>query len=158
MSPPPWLAPVDVAGAVRVAGLPLLASEGTVEHIHAHLDVLVDERPVVVPAGVGIDQRAGLISPLQTHDTTGWSTSSRRCRPLQCGPVFYRVAGGAVSGSHRGSDHGPRRHLRAYVNGAPVTGNPGAILLHAHDEIALVYGSTSDQPRIPVSYNFPPGE
>ena len=55
-TPPPWPAPVDVAAAVRAAGLPMLGSEGQVEHIHAHLDVVVDGHPVQAPAGIGIDR------------------------------------------------------------------------------------------------------
>ena len=70
-TPPPWPAPVDVAAAVRAAGLPMLGSEGQVEHIHAHLDVVVDGHPVQVPAGIGIDPVHRAISPLHTHDTSG---------------------------------------------------------------------------------------
>jgi hypothetical protein len=32
---PPWPAPKDAAAALRAAGLPMLGSEGNVEHIHA---------------------------------------------------------------------------------------------------------------------------
>ena len=70
-TPPPWPAPMDVAAAVRAAGLPMLGSEGQVEHIHAHLDVVVDGHPVQLPAGIGIDPVHRAISPLHTHDTSG---------------------------------------------------------------------------------------
>src|SRR6185369_5083876 len=53
------------------AGLPMLNSEGNVEHIHVHLDVLNDGQPVRVPANIGIDLAHGAISPLHTHDDTG---------------------------------------------------------------------------------------
>src|SRR5690349_9417150 len=43
---PPWPAPEDATAAARNAGLPMLSSEGMVEHIHAHLDVIADGRPV----------------------------------------------------------------------------------------------------------------
>jgi len=52
---PPWPVAADTAAAVRAAGLPMLEQEGMVEHIHAHLDVIVDGRPVPVPASIGID-------------------------------------------------------------------------------------------------------
>src|SRR5947209_3945435 len=68
---PPWPAPSDPAARVAAAGLPMLGSEGSALHIHAHLDVIVDGRPVAVPALLGIDESAHQISPLHTHDETG---------------------------------------------------------------------------------------
>ena len=59
---PPWAAPTDAAAAVRAAGLPMLREEGTVIHIHAHLDVSVDGQPVVVPGGIGIGRSSQGIS------------------------------------------------------------------------------------------------
>ncbi|WP_167459259.1 MULTISPECIES: hypothetical protein [Streptomyces] len=54
--------PSDPSARVSAAGLPMLGKEGNVEHIHAHLDVLVDGQPDAVPAGIGIDQQARQIS------------------------------------------------------------------------------------------------
>lgn len=68
---PPWPAPSDASAAVAAAGLPMMGAEGQVEHIHAHLDVLVHSRAVQVPAGIGIDRQRSTISPLHTHDDTG---------------------------------------------------------------------------------------
>jgi len=68
---PPWPAPADATAAVNAAGLPMLGREGNVEHIHAHLDVLVDGQAVAVPAGIGIDVHRRTISPLHTHDASG---------------------------------------------------------------------------------------
>ncbi|MDQ2708700.1 MAG: hypothetical protein M3Z25_14130 [Actinomycetota bacterium] len=48
--------------------------------------------------------------------------------------------------------------LRAYVNGSPVAGDPAAAILHAHDEIALVYGPADAHRQLPTSYAFPRGE
>jgi len=62
-SEPPWSTPSDVPAAVGQAGLPLLGSEGAVEHIHAHLDLIVNGQPVAVPADIGIDQDGDRISP-----------------------------------------------------------------------------------------------
>ena len=68
---PPWPAPADATAAVNAAGLPMLGREGNVEHIHAHLDVLVDGQAVPVPADIGIDVHRRTISPLHTHDGSG---------------------------------------------------------------------------------------
>src|SRR3954470_9380085 len=70
--PPPWTAGGDqLAARLQAIGLPALPEEGTVLHIHQHLDVFANGRRVRVPAGVGIDPQLQFISPLHTHDTTG---------------------------------------------------------------------------------------
>ena len=47
--------------------------------------------------------------------------------------------------------------LKAYVNGKAVTGDPAAIIMHAHDEIALVDGTAAEQQHVPSSYTFASG-
>ena len=48
-------------------------------------------------------------------------------------------------------------HLTVYVNGTPRTGNPAGLVLAAHDEIALVYGTDTQQTNIPSSYHWTNG-
>lgn len=158
-TPPPWPAPADATAAVHKAGLPMLSSEGAVEHIHAHLDVIVNGKQVPVPAGIGVDRQAGSISPLHTHDDSGViHIESPEKVPFSMGQLFteWQVA---LSGKHIGGlQAGQGKTLRAYVNGKPVSGNPAAITIGAHDEIALVYGKAGATPKIPKSYDFPQGE
>ncbi|MFD0328188.1 hypothetical protein ACFQZC_08120 [Streptacidiphilus monticola] len=66
-----WAVPADASVAVTSAGLPMLSTEGTVLHLHTHLDVYVDGKQVQVPAEIGIDQATQQISPLHSHDTSG---------------------------------------------------------------------------------------
>jgi hypothetical protein len=70
--PAPWGAnTADLAARLRAIGLPpLSATEGTAVHIHQHLDIYVDGRPVPVPALIGIDPAVGF-APLHVHDTSG---------------------------------------------------------------------------------------
>ncbi|MGW4460750.1 hypothetical protein [Micromonospora sp. NPDC004704] len=156
---PPWSAPSDASTQVRAAGLPMLGAEGTVEHIHAHLDVFVDGQPVVVPASLGIDESAGQISPLHTHDTTGvLHIESPVQADFSLGQLFTEwqvsLSADQIGGLHAGDG----KVLQAYVNGKPATGNPAGIILHAHDEIAVVYGTPAQQADPPSSYAFPAGE
>lgn len=69
------LDPASGAQRIKAAGLDVLTAEGTAEHYHAHLDVLVDGKAVTVPAEIGFsfgaDGRPNGISALHTHDTTG---------------------------------------------------------------------------------------
>jgi hypothetical protein len=152
-SPPPWPAPSDARAAVGQAGLPMLAAEGTVQHIHAHLDVYVDGHPVSVPADIGIDTSRGTISPLHTHDDTGVIHIESPAQATFSLAQFFTEWQVSLSASQLGGLHTSNgAELRAYVNGQQVPGNPGALTLHAHDEIALVYGPIPTQ--IPNTYNF----
>jgi hypothetical protein len=156
---PPWPAPADAAAAVRVAGLPMLGSEGNVEHIHAHLDVQVDGQAVSVPADIGIDRASGTISPLHTHDATSViHIESPVKRQFSLGEFFsewdVRLSTDNI-GALRTADG---KVLRVFVNGAQKTGNPAAITFGPHDEIAVVYGTPLPGETIPSKYDFPAGD
>ncbi|MBV6701902.1 hypothetical protein [Kitasatospora aureofaciens] len=159
-TPPPWDAPADVAAAVKAAGLPMLGAEGTALHIHAHLDVYADGKPVTVPALVGIDESAQRISPLHTHDTTGVIHVESPVNADFSLGQFLTEWQVSASADHLGGLRTDATHaLTAYVDGKPVSGDPAAILLHAHDEVALVYGTAAENATVtvPSSYNWPSG-
>ncbi|MEO3746538.1 hypothetical protein [Plantactinospora sp. B5E13] len=155
---PPWSLPADPTARVQAAGLPMLGTEGTVEHIHAHLDVIVDGKPVTVPAEIGIDEAGGGISPLHTHDTTGvLHVESPVKADFSLGQFFTEWQVALSQNQLGGLTAADGKTLRAYVNGKPYTGDPAGIVLHAHDEIALVYGTPDQQANPPSSYAFPAG-
>jgi hypothetical protein len=154
---PPWPAPADASAAVRAAGLPMLSAEGTVEHIHAHLDVEVDGQPVEVAALVGIDETRGSISPVHTHDTSGViHIESPVARSFTLGEFFTEWGVNLTADSIGGLRYAAGKTLRVYVDGTPRTGNPAAITMNAHDEIALSYGTSTG--TVPAHYDFPAGE
>ncbi len=159
-SAPPWDAPADAAAAVAAAGLPMLDSEGTVEHIHAHLDVYADGKQVTVPALVGIDESTQQLSPLHTHDTSGVIHIESPVKADFTLGQFLTEWQVAVSADHLGGLTTDATHtLTAYLNGKAVAGDPAAVKLGAHDEIALVYGTAAEnaQVSVPGSYTFPSG-
>jgi hypothetical protein len=120
--------------------------------------VLVDGKPVAVPGNVGIDQARSMISPLHTHDTSGVLHIESPVQASFSLGQFFSEWQVALDQDHLGSLAATGgKVLRAYVNGKQVPGNPAAIILHAHDEVALVYGSATDQTPVPPSYNFEPG-
>lgn len=158
---PPWAAPADASVRAEAAGLPMLSTEGSVEHIHAHLDVIVNGKPVRVPENVGIDQQAQAISPLHTHDTSGVIHIESPKKADFTLAQFMTEWNVALSGDRIGAlTTGHDRQLHIYLNGRPWTGAPGAVPLTAHGEIAIVYGSASDtaKVKVPSSYHFPAGE
>jgi hypothetical protein len=155
---PPWSLPADTAAQVRAAGLPMLTTEGTVEHIHAHLDVIVNGQTVVVPADLGIDPSTGQPSPLHTHDTTGvLHIESPVQANFSLGQLFTEWQVTLSANQIGGLKAGNGEMLQAYVNGKPYQGDPASIILHTHDEIAIVYGTPAEQANPPSSYAFPAG-
>lgn len=153
---PPWSAPTDAAAAVRAAGLAMLTSEGTVEHLHAHLDVRVNGQSVQVPAMIGIDNRG--ISPMHTHDSTGIiHVESPIKRTFTLGEFFTEWDVSLSADSIGGLRGGDGKTLRAFVNGNPVTGDPAALPINAHDEIVVIYGTARPGESIPAHYEFSAG-
>lgn len=155
---PPWPVPVDTAAAVRAAGIPMLAQEGMVEHIHAHLDVVVDGRPVLVPASIGIDRARSGISPLHTHDDTGVvHVESPAKRSFSLGELFTQW-GVSLSADNIGALRSTDGNaVRVFVNGAQRPENPAAITFADQDEVALVFGPQRPDESIPSRYDFPSG-
>jgi hypothetical protein len=158
--PAPWPRNAGrLAHRLALLGLPALSYEGTVLHIHQHLDVFVDGRRVIVPAGIGIDPAGRFISPLHTHDTSGViHVESPTVRPFTLGEFFGVWGVPLCRGRLGGYVAGGKRALRVYVDGRPLTGSPGRLILEAHQEIVVAFGTSKQLPRpVPASYAFPPG-
>ncbi|MCQ4083426.1 hypothetical protein NGB36_23170 [Streptomyces sp. RB6PN25] len=127
-------------------------------HIHAHLDVLVDGNPVTVPAYIGIDDKAQQISPLHTHDPSGVIHIESPVKATFTLGQFMTEWNVALDADRIGGmKAGGGNVLRAYVNGKQIKGDPAAIVLHAHDEIALVYGPEHQNVKVPATFTFPAG-
>jgi hypothetical protein len=155
---PPWPAPGDPSARVAAAGLPMLGTEGSALHIHAHLDVIVDGKAVTVPAELGIDEAKQQISPLHTHDTTGVIHIESPTKTTFTLGQFLTEWDVSVSADHLGGLRaGGGKQLVVYVNGKQQSGDPAALVLHAHDEIALVYGAPGQAGQIPSSYKWTNG-
>lgn len=156
---PPWPLPADPVAGARTAGLSIGPLEGTAKHFHAHLDVIVNGKPVPVPANLGIATSGQQLAELHTHDTTGVlhieaPTTNKR---YTLGQLFdewdVQLTATSIGGLKTDAGH----TLTAYVNGKPQTGDPAAIELTAHKEIALVYGPKGQKVNVPSSYSFAQG-
>ncbi len=156
---PPWPAPADPGAAADAAGLPMARMEGTVQHIHAHLDVQVDGQPVPVPANIGVDVRRGTMSALHTHDDSGLiHIESPVRRQFSLGELFTEWQVSLAADHIGGLRTGAGKQLRVLVNGVPQTGNPAAITLAAHDQIAVIYGAPRPGEAIASTYQFADGQ
>jgi hypothetical protein len=157
----PWPRPADQQARVKAAGLTLTPQETLNVHYHAHLDVFVNGRQVTVPAGLGINAGPGGkppehgapgIAPLHTHDPSGvLHIEAPRQETFTLGQVFDEW-GVLLTGSRLGA-YSP---VRVYVDGHRYVKDPDKIVLHPHEEIAVVAGQGHVQ--VPSRYQFPPGE
>jgi hypothetical protein len=155
---PPWGAPADATAGARAAGLTVGSAEGTAVHFHTHLDVIVDGKPVTVPADLGIDEQAQELSELHTHDTSGVLHIEAPAKGRWVlGQLFDEWGVRLDADQVGGLKVGAGKALTAYVDGKMVSGNPATIELTPHREIALVYGPTGAKVTVPSSYNFPSG-
>ncbi|MFC6884515.1 MULTISPECIES: hypothetical protein [Actinomadura] len=156
---PPWPAPKDARPGMRAAGLPLLSEDAKLaQHIHAHLDVIVNGKPVVVPADIGIDRKRHGVSPLHTHDTTGvLHIESTKKEDFYLGQFFNEWQVSFSRKNLGGLRTSRTRVLKVHVNGALYKGDPRNLKLRAHDQIAVVYGKARSRVKVPGHYEFPPG-
>ncbi|MFL5914101.1 MAG: hypothetical protein ACJ752_00475 [Gaiellaceae bacterium] len=126
--------------------------EGTALHIHEHLDLFVSGRRVTVPALVGIDQQAGFLTELHTHDDSGIiHVESPVPRTFTLGQFFCEW-GVKLSATCLGRYRGP---LSWWVNGVRMHGDPAQLVLRRHQEIAIAAGRPPV--TVPRSYAFPTG-
>ena len=171
----PWPAPQNAMALTCKAGLVPEKAEFLQYHVHAHLDVFINGRPLLVPAGIGIDTAnpdvqtekrlggivvaAGLtqpcgapcISPLHTHNLDGLlHTETKTPQPNKLGQFFtqwaVRLTPSCVGGYCK-----PAVPIKIYVDGKLETGDPAQIELSNLREIAIVVGT----PPATIPREFP---
>ena len=162
--PAPWPAPSDPMARARAAGLVPEPAEQLQYHVHSHLDVFIDGKHILVPAGIGIDianpgvhkytadglpSYGGIvvpcdqpcISPLHTHDVTGiLHTESPTQKDNTLGQFFIewnvRLDANCIATYCK-----PATDVVIYVNGTRFDGDPRTIALSDRKEIAFVVGT-----------------
>ncbi|GAC1413022.1 MAG: hypothetical protein NVSMB66_3790 [Candidatus Doudnabacteria bacterium] len=137
------------------AGLDALSAEGTVLHIHQHVDIVVDGKPVSLPGQVGIG--SSFISPLHTHDTTGIiHVESPTKKDFTLGQFFDEwgvdLNNQCIANNCAGND----KKLLMFVNGQKTDEIPKHVL-GAHEEIYLWFGSKDQNPQPIKAFTFPEG-
>jgi hypothetical protein len=164
-----WPAPQNPMALTRSAGLTPETHEFVFLHVHAHLDLFVGGKKVVVPAGIGIDINAravkrfrapdgtvgygGIappcakpcISPLHTHFDDGvLHTEAKKNQYNRLGQFFkewhVRLTAKCVATYCR-----PAKKIAVYVDGKRQSGDPRFILLKDRREIAIVIGKPPAQ-------------
>jgi hypothetical protein len=147
-------------GALSVDGIQCNSSEQLLFHIHAHLDVFVNGQLMYIPSQIGIipdkciywlhtHDESGIIhieSPIKSDFTLGQFFDLWKIK-LNNSEVFNNVF----------NQTGSNNILQIYIKGnkLPNGTNYRDVKLHAHDEIALIYGTPPA--NIPSKYEFPEG-
>ncbi len=160
IGPVPWYPEItNLRARLADIGLPALNAEGTVLHIHQHLDLIVNGTPVTIPAGIGINEAAGFISPVHTHDTSGIiHVESNIVRDFTLGEFFDIWGVRFTKDSIGGYTTSATSTLTVYANGSLVSGDPRNLVLASHQEIVVEYGTKKEMFKtVPASYAFPPG-
>jgi hypothetical protein len=152
--PAPWNQGLDtLPDRLDPVGVHDLTTEGQVLHIHQHLDIFVNGKPMPVPENIGIyaDQ---FLTELHTHDPSGiLHVESPTLQNYTLGQ-FFGVWGVRLNADCVGGYCRQVTPWTVYVNGQPYTGDPARLVLKPHQEIAFVIGTPPRQ--IPRSYKFPP--
>jgi len=178
----PWPLPDDAMQLVRDAGLTPQTKESFDYHVHAHLDVFVNGKPVTIPGGIGIDIASpavkkfdtpdgpgygGIdpacpepcISPLHTHDPTGVihieASNGEDKAVFTLGRLFDEW-GVKLDGTCVGGYCKPDAAIAVYLDGSKYTMDVRDLPLANHEEIAIVIGSPPA--GIPSEYSFGEGE
>jgi hypothetical protein len=150
---PPWSSQSNLlAQRLRPSELHALTMEGTVLHHHEHLDLYVNGTHETVPALVGIDQQAGFLTELHTHDASGIIHVESPARRSFTLGQFFCEWGVKLSANCLGPYRG---RLAWWVNGRRMHGNPALLPLRQHQEIVIAAGRPPT--AVPTSYAFPPG-
>lgn len=145
----------ELQAGLANASLSALSTEGTVMHIHQHLDMIINGQKIVVPADIGIGST--FISPIHTHDTSGiLHVEAPEVKDFTLGQFFkewgIKLDNSCVSTFCSDDSH----KLVVAVNGQPVSDGSGYVL-KAHDEIEIWYGNSSENPSFIQSYTFEGG-
>jgi len=134
---------------LAIDGIRCDTSEGAVEHIHTHLQLIDRGHAVQVPGGIGIPQGAGCLYWAHTHINDGIiHIEAPVVRPFSLGQFFdiwdvelsrsragaLRARGGRALRARGG------RALRVTVNGKVWKGDPRSIPLRDREEIVIQNG------------------
>jgi hypothetical protein len=166
-----WPAPADPMARTVAASLQPAPKEYLVNHVHAHLDVFVDGKPIVIPAGIGINTQdpkvrtfsdpigyGGIemcdqpcISPLHTHGEDGIiHTESEDPQPHTLGQ-FFTEWGVDLTDTCVGEYCAPTP-IAVYTAGQRYEGDPRAIELTDKKVIVVVVGTPPAE--IPSTADF----
>jgi hypothetical protein len=140
-----------------VDGIYCDALEQTAYHIHAHLTIYIDGKPVSIPQSIGIASDQSCLYWLHTHTGDGVIHIEA---PKNISPTLGDFLD--IWGQSTFSQLGFKNQLASsanwtvYVDGKKVTSDFSKLLLQPHQVITIAYNSPNITPD--TSFNWPSGE
>ena len=129
-------------GSLPIDGISCDRAEGSVEHIHAQLQLFNRGHKQPVPANIGISESANCLYWIHTHDSDGIIHIESPVKQTFTLGQFFDIWGPDLSWTKAGvaeAPHGGR--LSIWVNGAPWHGHdPRDIVLRDHETIVIQNG------------------
>jgi len=150
----PW--PANAAKSAARATALGLPAEGTTMHEHANVQVFINGQQEPVPANIGINESAGTIQSIHTHDDSGVvHLESSKARTFTLGE-FFGVWGVRFTPSCVGGYcNDGQNQIRVYVDGQEQTDAASDIPLDDQSVIVVTYGTEKQLPDpIPSTFDF----
>jgi hypothetical protein len=138
-------------GGLPIDGVSCDRMEGSVEHIHAMLQLYDRGRAVTVPQGVGMPAGGTCLYWIHTHDDKGYiHIEAPVKRPFTLGQ-FFDIWGPDLSWTQAGDVSAPHgKRLSIWVNGEAWNGkDPRSIVLRDHETIVIQNGPPFAKPAKP---------
>lgn len=130
--------------------------EQTAYHIHAHLTIYINGKPVTIPQGIGIASDQSCFYWLHTHTSDGVVHIEF---PKQGSPTlgnFLDIWGQSFNSLGFQNELASSAGWTVYVDGKQVTSNFNQLVLQPHQVITIAYNSPNITPD--TSFNWPAGE
>jgi len=137
----------DIPEGQPVDGIRCDQMEGSVFHIHQHLAIYQDGKPVLIPSDVGRPLAAQCLYWLHTHTPDGIiHVESPTFSAFTLGQ-FFDIWGQPLSTTVAGPARTRKGGMRVYLDGTLYHGNPRSIELTQHAEITIEVGPPYFTPK-----------
>jgi hypothetical protein len=139
-----------------VDGISCDSLEQTAYHVHAHVTIYIDGKPVTIPQGIGIASDQSCFYWLHTHTSDGVVHIEF---PNHGNPTlgnFLNIWGREFPQLGFRNELASTAGWTVYVNGKQVHSNFNQLVLQARQVITLAYNSPNITPD--TSFNWPSGE
>lgn len=109
------------------------------EHYHPHLQIIINDSEVAVPANIGVDPATGAMSALHTHESDGTIhiEADKASEVFTLGQLFVQWGVKLTPTQIGGVQAKDGQKVALTSSGVPVAGDPMTLRLEPEQKIAL---------------------